>query len=55
MNKQRKSDKLYCPLTLVGIGLLEIGSELELKTSLKLLKLARVIASIMQKTRVKAL
>jgi len=31
---------------LTGIGLLEIGSELELKTSLKILKYARVIAKI---------
>jgi len=33
---------------LAGIGLLEIGSELELKTSLKILKYARAIAKLIK-------
>lgn len=33
---------------LAGIGLLEIGSELELKTSTKILKYARVIAKLIK-------
>lgn len=51
MNNQRlelPTGQLVTPKKiLAGIGLLEIGSELELKTSAKILKYARAIAKFL--------
>ncbi|MGD8116662.1 regulator [Vibrio sp. TRT 29B02] len=52
MNNQRlqlPTGQLVTPQQiLAGIGLLEINSELELKTSTKILKLARIIAKLLK-------